>query len=58
MFLTNKHFPRSNCPAVCISISMAENGRVEIALASQSDSELRLPHDGSTVQRVKSHNHQ
>jgi hypothetical protein len=37
---------------------MAENGRVEIALASQSDSELRLPHDGSTVQRVKSHNHQ
>jgi hypothetical protein len=55
MLLTNKLFPRSNCPAVSISISMAENGRVEIALASQSDSELRFPHDDPTVQRVKFH---
>jgi hypothetical protein len=37
---------------------MAENGRVEIALASQSDSELRFPHDDRAVQRVKFHSRQ
>jgi hypothetical protein len=37
---------------------MAENGRVELAMASQSDSGLRFPHDDPAVQRVKFHNHQ